>query len=283
MKAPFQLEWMGGAAATHFRRIRPAVDDLPWGTMVTSKYPLVAVSYARAAWTEVAINEYRAAASFSEVLRALLDVRAPLDLIGMASDFLADECSHVELASRVAMELGGCVERVVDMDNFARRPRGLTALQRANELVLRVSCVAEAFNGGTSAVAHDATSHPLTRAVYESILRDETRHRDLGKLYFEWAMSRLDETELQRLGAVLLDALRELDPVWKPNPLSAKANLPADALNALGWLEPRRFALVAHEVVVRDIIDPLAAIGIVISKQEHDALLAFEPDPPAGS
>ncbi|MDP9148690.1 MAG: diiron oxygenase [Myxococcota bacterium] len=282
MKEPFQIEWMGGHAERHFRRVRPGVDDLPWGTVVTSKYPLVAVNYARAAWTEVAINEYRAAASFTEVLRALIDIKAPLDLIGMASDFLVDECSHVEMASRLAMELGGNVERVVDMDNFARRPRGLTALQRANELVLRVSSVAEAFLGGTAAATRESTSHPLTRAVYESMLRDEARHQDLAKLYFEWAIDRLDDFELKRLGAVLLDALRELDPVWKPHALSAKANLPVDALHALGWLEPARFAPVARDVVVRDILEPLARIGIVISKGDREALLAFDTDPPAG-
>ena len=88
MKVPFELEWMGGAAERHFRKARPGIDHLPWGTVNPSKYAPAAVDQARASWTEVAINEYRAVASFSEVLRALVDVKAPLDLLGMASDFL---------------------------------------------------------------------------------------------------------------------------------------------------------------------------------------------------
>jgi hypothetical protein len=36
----------------------------------------------------------------------------------------------------------------------------------------------------------------------------------------------------------------------------------------------RRFAPVAREVVVRDILDPLASIGIAISDEERASLLA---------
>jgi hypothetical protein len=275
VKAPFEIEWMGGAAEHHFRRVRPAVEELPWGTLDPSDYAPPTVARARASWTEVAINEYRAAASFTEVLRALIDVKAPLDLIGMTSDFLADECSHVELASRLAMELGGAVPREVDMNRFAPRARGGTALQRANELVLRVSCIAEAFSGGTATVSYANTSHPLTHAVYETILRDESHHRRLGGLYFEWALARIDETEMQRLGRVLLHALKSLSPYWKRGPRDdGEVAAHADDLAALGWLVPQRFAAVAREVVVRDILDPLETIGIAIPREDREALLA---------
>jgi hypothetical protein len=276
VKVPFELEWMGGAAEHHFRKARPGVDELPWGTIERSKYASAAVEQARASWTEVAINEYRAVASFSEVLRALVDVKAPLDLLGMTSDFLADECSHVELASRMAMELGGATPRVVDFERFTARPRGKTAMQRANELVLGVSCIAEAFSGGTASVSYDATSHELPRAVYQTILRDEAHHRRLGGLYFEWALSRIDEDELRRLGQVMLASLRGLAPFWRSP--SARGLVPAawpdDDLRALGWLGPAQFAPVAKEVVVRDILDPLATIGIAITADERVELLA---------
>jgi hypothetical protein len=274
MRETFEIEWMGGAAEHHFRKARPAIEELPWGTLDPSKFSPAAVESARGSWTEVAINEYRAVASFTEVLRALVDVKAPLDLLGMTSDFLADECSHVELASRVAMELGGAAPRVVDMDRFAMRPRGLTAFQRANELVLRVGCIAEAFSGGTASVSHESTTHPLTRAVYETILRDEARHRRLGGLYFEWALARIDDAELTRLGRVLHSGLVTLAPFWRPSAAArARADAVPDDLMALGWLGATRFAPVAREVVVRDILDPLATIGITVSDEERAALL----------
>src|SRR5579859_981714 len=268
---------MGGAAEHRFRKARPATEELPWGTLVRSQYAPAAVEYARGAWTEVALNEYRAVASFCEVLRALVDVKAPLDLLGTTSDFLADECAHVELASRMAMELGGAAPRSIDLDRFASRPRGLTALQRANELVLRVSCIAEAFAGGTASVSLESTSHPLARAVYETILRDEAHHRRLGGLYFEWALGRIDEPELERLGRVLGSALAAYAPFWRP-PARGRAVVdpafPEDDLRALGWLTPAHFAPVAREVTIRDILDPLATIGIVVPAAEREALLA---------
>jgi hypothetical protein len=276
VKVPFELEWMGGAAEHHFRKARPTTEELPWGTLDTKEFVPAAVERARGSWTEVAMNEYRAVASFCEVLRALVDVKAPLDLLGMTSDFLADECSHVELARRLAMELGGAAPRSIDLDRFAARPRGLTSLQRANELILRVSCIAEAFAGGTASVSLASTSHPLPRAVYETILRDEAHHRRLGGLYFEWALARTDEAELARLGQVLSSSLKELAPFWKNRTPKADAppEPPADQLAALGWLVPVRFATVAREVVVHDILDPLATIGIAITDDERSALLA---------
>jgi hypothetical protein len=276
VKVPFELEWMGGPSEHHFRKARPGVDELPWGTVDASKYAPSAVEKARGSWTEVAINEYRAVAAFSEVLRALVDAKAPLDLLGMTSDFLADECSHVELASRMAMELGGAAPRLVDFDRLTARLQGRTAFQRANELVLRVSCISEAFSGGTAAVSHATTAHALPRAVYESILRDEAHHRRLGGLYFEWALAKIDEAELQRLGRVMLEALRGLGAFWKSKSAQSDAPVPwpDDDLKALGWLGAAQFAPVAKEVVVRDILDPLEAIGITITAGERAELLA---------
>ena len=277
MKVPFEIEWMGGTAEHRFRAARPGTDALPWGTLDPAKFSPAAVERARGSWTEVAINEYRAVAAFAEVLRALADVKAPRDLLGMTSDFLADECAHVELAARLAMELGGGAPRMIDLDRYAMRPRGGTALQRANELVLRVSAVSEAFTGGTASISFASTTHPLPRAVYETILRDEAHHRRLAGLYFEWALSRIDEAELARLGRMLLSALRGLTAFWKNKSSKPRAQQWKDEeLSALGWLGPVRFAGVAKEVVVRDILDPLATIGITISAEDRADLLSDE-------
>ncbi len=139
-----------------------------------------------------------------------------------------------------------------------------------------MSCVAEAFSGGTATVSLGATSHPLPRAVYETILRDEARHRRLGGLYFEWALARIDEDERRRLGRVLLGALKGLAPFWKSPSSRAdtRPELRQEDLRALGWLPPAQFAPVARDVTVRDILDPLATIGITITSEERAALLA---------
>jgi hypothetical protein len=280
MKIPFELEWMGGVAEHHFRRARPGTDDLPWGTLEAKKYPPNAVRAAQRFWTEIAMNEYRAVASFAEVVRALVEARAPLDLVGMTGDFLADEARHVELASRLAMELGGAMPFAFDPDDFALRAnRALSALQRANELVLRVGCVAEVFAGGTGAGNLRVAAHPLTRAVLETILADEARHRRFGSLYFEWAVDRLDDAERARLSRVLHHALTEHSAFWRPAPSVAPdrkrgGGYKAHDLHELGIQEAARAIPLARKVVEEDILAPMAELGITLAHEERQGLFA---------
>jgi hypothetical protein len=179
MTEPFELEWLGGPAEHHFRRARPGIDELPWGSLDVSDYPPEVVDAARATWTESALTEYRAVAAFADVLRALCEAKVPLDLIGMASSFLTDEVVHVELASRMAMELGAAVSRPVAFDAIYPRmePRP-SAFQRCNDVVVRVSCVSEAFSGAMGAASLRGTTHPLTGAVLQRIVADESLHHE---------------------------------------------------------------------------------------------------------
>ena len=130
MKQPFALGWLGGSAERYFRRIRPGVEQLPWGSLEPGRYPPLLVDRARVSWTEAAYNEYCTAVAFADLVRALLECNAPIDLVGMAGDFLADEMSHVELTSRIAMELGGGAPYEVDFEGRATLD-DLTDLGRA--------------------------------------------------------------------------------------------------------------------------------------------------------
>jgi hypothetical protein len=276
MKEPFELEWMGGPAEHHFRKARPGIDDLPWGTLDTSAYPPQVVAAARATWTESAYTEYRAVAAFSEVLGALCETKAPLDLIGMASSFVADEVVHVELCSRVAMELGGGVPRPVDFEALVVRPdRALSPFERANELVLRVSCIAEAFSGRMAVSAMRGTTHPLTRGVYERIVADESLHYRLGGLYFEWASERMEDDERLRLAGVARRTLEALSPMWKRRKAeSPRRNASLQQIQEIGWIESRLYAGHVHAAVREAIVAPLASYGIELGREEVEALLA---------
>ena len=284
MKEPFELEWLGGPAEHHFRKARPGTDDMPWGTLDVRAFPPALVVAARRSWTEVALNEYRAAVMFTDVVRALAVAKAPLDVVGMASDFLADECVHVELASRMAGELGGAVQLEIDLDTFVTPPsRSLSPLQRANEIVMCVSSIGEAFSGGTALGSRNVASHPLPRAIYDRILADEAHHRRLGALYFDWAGERLDDAERRRLAKVAVGTLEGLAPFWRrsPRPLTEATEggvtgegWRVEDIHTLGWLESARFAPLARKVVAEDILAPLARIGIVVSSEEQARLLA---------
>src|SRR5262245_8325858 len=142
----FELEWLGGSAEKMFRRLRPGIDELPWGTLDPRDYHDELVDAARRSWTEGAYSEYRTAAGFAALLEAMVAAAAPIDLIGMASGFVADEMTHVELNCRMAMELGGGAPYLVDFEAAADWKRDRPPLMRMLSLAIEVCCVGEAFS-----------------------------------------------------------------------------------------------------------------------------------------
>jgi hypothetical protein len=277
----FELEWLGGTTEHFFRRARPDVEKVPWGTIDTRRYAPELLEAVRASWTEVSMNEYRAVASFAEVIRSLADAMAPLDMIGMASDFLADEVLHTELAARVAMELGGAAPLAVDMDRFAlRADLRLPAKKRANEVLLRVCAVGEAFAFGVGAPSLKLESVPLIRAVNEIVMADEARHKRLGALYLEWASEDWDDEERARLCRVLEDTMKGLSPMWSgtPSPVEdgvTSGGLRVAHLHELGWLESARALPLAREVA-QELLVPLERHGLSVRDEVRASLF---PDP----
>lgn len=275
--ALFELEWLGGTTEHFFRRARPDADKVPWGTLDVGRYAPDLLQAVRGSWTEVSMNEYRAVASFAEVIRALADAMAPLDMIGMASDFLADEVLHTELAARVAMELGGAAPMTVDMDRFAlRADLRMPAKMRANEVLLRVCCVGEAFAFGVGAPALKLPSHPMIKAVSEIIMSDEARHKRLGAVYLEWASPDWDDAERARLSRVLEESMKGLRAFWSDEPAEVKDGVTArgfrvDHLHELGWLESARATPLAREVA-KELLVPLEQHGVRLSDEARASL-----------
>jgi hypothetical protein len=276
----FELSWFGGAPERYFRRIRPDVDELPWGTLDAKRYPPLLLDRARIGWTEAAYNEYTTAIAFTEMLKALLVVRAPVDLIGMASDFVADEILHVELTSRVAMELGGGAPFRVRPENVLREVTpGLDPLQSANEWVVKVCCVGEAFSVPMLSGAMQSAAHPLTRAVLTRIVQDEAPHGHFGWHYLEWASDLLDDAERARLARVAAAALRGLSPLWQRLRSEARDGKTSegfllDHVYELGWMDSESYGKRAREAVVERVVQPLARHGIVLSEQDVASVLS---------
>lgn len=266
----FVLDWLGGAAAKRFRRARPEL-DLPWDTLRPTDYEERVLTDARAWWTELAANELAAVIQFSSVLSALACAQAPLDLVGMTSDFLADECAHVELGARAAMTLGGAAPRTVDFSEaVSAPPADLTPAQWAAERVLRVCCVAEVLAEAAAARTYAACTEPLPRALYASILRDEVYHKQLGALYIEYAYESWSDAERVRLGRVLADELFKFRGLWTGPPrVPVGATVPE---HRLGFLQPSELASVALDAALNGVVKPLAAIDIVLTDAEHERI-----------
>jgi hypothetical protein len=274
MRTPFEIEWRGGAAEKSFRKLRPMPHDMPWGTLDPKKYPPALVDRARISWSAIARSEYRAAASFADVLAAMLAAQAPLDLIGLAGDFIADEVFHVELASRLAMEIGGGAPIDVDFEKMGMAPDAsdLTPRQRANELVLRVGCVSETLSGAVAVATMREVEHPLVQKIIEQIARDEARHTRLGWLYLEWAAEEMNDEERARLADVALHQLKKLSPIWRKRSSKVKDGVTTEGyllkdVHELGWMESEHHATTAIAAVRDEILVPLAKFGIVVDAE----------------
>jgi hypothetical protein len=280
VRQDFVLEWLGGAAERRFRRARPEDAGLPWESFRPADYSESVVTAARAWWTELAANELAAVIEFSSVVSALAAAQAPLDLIGMGSDFLADECAHVELGSRAAMALGGAAPRTVDFAQAVHvPPEQLTPRQWANERVLRVSCVAEVLAEAAAARTYAACTDALPRALYASILRDEVYHKQLGALYIEYAYESWTDDERERLGHVLAAELFKYRALWDV-PLREAVG-PTAPEHKLGFLKRSELAHVALDAALTDVVAPLAEIGIALSDAELTRIFGADVQRPS--
>ncbi len=280
MKEPFDLEWMGGVAEKHFRKVRPGVDELPWGTLDVARYPLELIDRARVSWTEAAYNEYCTAVAFAEMLQALLAAKAPIDLIGMASDFMVDEMLHVELTSRIAMELGGGAPYQVEFANLGVNPSPeLSPLQRANELVVHVCCVGEAFSLPMLASAYGSALHPLTKQVLQRIVHDEAPHGRFGFLYLDWASEQMDAAERTRLGEVAASTIELFAPLWQRLTSRVQDGVTSEGyriehVRELGWTESSAYAVRARAAIEQEVVAPLGKYGIAIPADRLARVLA---------
>lgn len=245
----FELEWMGGAAETGFRRARPFVDDLPWHTLDPQSFPAALVDAARVSFTEGAANEYCTAASFAALLRALLEARAPIDLVGMAGAFVGDEMLHVELNARLAMALGGAAPVQVDFAGLVEDPSpDFDARVRATELAVRICCVGESLSVPLLAASARVATNPLVRAVLRRLVRDEAAHARLGWLWLDHV--ELSEDERAHLGGVARRALADQTSSWAhltsrvTDGVTTEGFRLAD-VHALGWIASEAYAALA--------------------------------------
>lgn len=225
MKSQFELEWLGGSTEALLRKRRPKGEVLPWGTLTLDDFEPESVLDARKVWTNGTFTEYASAAAFSALTGALLECGAPIDLIATAADFVVDEMSHTEIASRLVMELGGAMPYLVDLDLVApSTTEGASKIRRAAELVIKVSSVGEALSVPILAESWRGTDHPLVRGVIGLLLHDEGPHSKLSDWFFEWAEDRLDQSDRAHLAKVALDNIAVYAPLWRERSQAERAS-----------------------------------------------------------
>jgi hypothetical protein len=244
--------------------MRPEVEEMPWGTLDLAGIPEADLVAARKAWTGAAFQEHRTGVACAATLRALIEARAPLDLIAVASRFPLDEMVHVELCARMAMELGGGTEIVHDPDQLVLDgDRSVSALTRAAELVVRFFCVGEALSIPLLRGTWHAAKHPLPRAVLGRIVRDEAAHGTFGFSFLDWALPQMNDQEIAHVGRHADIGIRFIARQWVT--LRGRPRRKPGPGDALAWMESDAYLALAERSMRDKVIEPLRARGVPVS------------------
>ena len=263
----FELELLGGAIERRYRKMRPEVAEMPWGTLDLSLYSPESLIAGRRSWTGAAFQEHRTAAACALTLRALIECRAPIDLIAAFSKFPLDEVLHVELCARMAMELGGGTEIQHDPAGLvADADRALPALWRAAELVTRNFCVGEALSIPLLHGTWQAASHPLPRAVLGRIVKDEAAHGVYGFTFLDWALPNLDAAALDHLRVTAQGTITAIHRTWAD--IRKRPKVEKSDGHALGWMESDAYLALADRSLRERVVKPLRARGIMVVAED---------------
>jgi len=271
----FELEMPGGAFERRYRKSRPEVEAMPWGTLDLSGIDEPQRIAARRAWTLAAFQEHRTGVACCATLRALIEARAPLDLIALASRFPLDELVHVELCARMAMETGGGTEVVHDpLAMVLDADPDASALMRAAELVVRFFCVGEALSIPLLRGTWHAARHPLPRAVLSCTVRDEAAHGTFGFTFLDWAAPQLNEDDLRSLGRSADLAIRFIAGQW--DELSRRPRR-VESEDALSWMQTDAYLALAARSMDTKVLQPLRARGLPLESFPDGAVATARP------
>lgn len=270
MSTQFELEWLGGPAASLFRRRRSGVEELPWGSIDLQSFTPAALTEARKVWTNGTFTEYASGAAFAAIATSFFECGAPIDLCAAAADFAVDELSHAEMAARLVMELGGAVPYHVNLAKVSPylRPEA-SPLMRAAELVIKTSSVGEALSVPILANSMRETELPLVREILRRLTHDEGPHSALSDWFFEWASEHLSASDRERLAVIALDAVEVYAPLWKQAPCDSCKPVPS-----LGGLHYESYRSTMLNAVRTRIARPLARYQIQLEGDRLEGLLS---------
>jgi hypothetical protein len=191
-------------------------------------------------FAEVAQLEESAVAAFAVIEHELAALGAPASLRRAARRAARDERRHTELTSQLARRYG------VEPEHPRIQQRAQRALfEFALDNVIE-GCVRETYGAACARYQALRSSDTEVRATLAGVARDEARHAELSWRIHDWARSRLNAAELERLRRAAQGAIAELrrqvacEPgdslrhfAGVPGPAQALAIL--DALEAQLW------------------------------------------------
>lgn len=156
---------------------------------------------ARRFWSQRTWSEFAAVPAVSQVVLALVRQGAPLEVLGAYTSIADDEVRHALLSRELAQQLGGYVDEIPE--GLAWAPRSLAA---PSDLPVHVwalanGCFSETVSLALITARHQATKHPVVRAVLAETLRDEAVHVRVAWELAGQLLPKLSEADRRGLGA----------------------------------------------------------------------------------
>jgi hypothetical protein len=176
-------------------------------------YPAAALEFALAAWTLKAEEEYRSAAVFAEIVAALLDGGAPLDLLAALGHVVEDELAHSALCLDLVTAFGAPAPKA-SMDRVRQRVSAdgnTSPSMKGLKLLLFEGAIGETISARLFHAGWAVSREPCTRAALRVILRDEARHARLCWHASTELVRGLGNPERTRLQDDLADFLGNLE------------------------------------------------------------------------
>ena len=265
----FEVGLAGGPAQ---RRWRDDYGDMgeafDWDALKADAYPEEWVETARLRWTRNALNEFVTCTVMGQLLTLMGQANIPLDLWSVAATCPREELLHVELCSRIAMQLGGGAPIAYDSEELVYPVNAdLPPLERCNEMVVRLLCVGEGFSLPMLYGSMQATTHPLVNSVLARIVKDEVMHGRLGWLYMDWIHHELGSAERDRLGAIAAEGITSYRALYRDlrGQEAVEGTSDEDELafaRELGGMTEADYSELARKTIQTDIVERFEGYGI---------------------
>jgi hypothetical protein len=234
---------------------------VPWKAFERDRYPASALALAYDSQRMLALGEYSAVGLFARFVEGLARTGAPFDIVSAAARVPEDEIRHADLAFRFA-EL--CAARDVSVDAAEEKsPTRWSArltLADLDSFAIEVIAIGETLACALLSACRDGATDPLAHAIYANIVADEVHHARLGWYYLLWRAERWSVEERQRAadnaGAMVMQIEKRFGS-GRDAPRGAQK-----AARALGVLDTARQRKVVRDVMEREIVPGLDALGL---------------------
>lgn len=197
------------------------VDTFDWASLASADHDPRERERGRRSFVLRALDEQRSLAAFTELLGELVEVGAPIDVIGSLARVVRDEALHVDLCDRVVKALGGWDERAPE-PQWVKSDKRLPLRQRVLATVLGSLCVGETISVHMIAGVRRGAGDPVVQEVLTRLLADESFHSRFGWWWLEsMPLNDADQAFARRYLAKLLPTIaRQMAPMIASKPVA---------------------------------------------------------------